>query len=200
MPLTKDLIHAAADQIAASGQKPTMQAVRTHLGGGSYAKISPALAEWRAQQQQGLSIAPVVGQPIPESLSSRGSAFMAEIWAGALALADSRLATEREALEKARIEMEAEKAESIAAADAATADLDTLKAEMERMKLQLQQQQMELDHARIEAARMAGQMTEKQSQIHALMALLEPSQTTAAPKQRKSQMAKQDAKQAGDED
>jgi len=182
--LTTAQIHAAADALAAAGQKPTMQAVRTHLGGGSYSTISPALAEWRARQQQAQAAAPVAGEPVPQAVAERATSLASEIWSAALALADGRLAAERAALDQARTELESERADALAAADAMAADLDAVKAQLAQQQQHQQQQQADLDAARLEAARMAGQIAAQQAhidaqqqQMAALLARLEPVQS-----------------------
>ena len=51
MAITTPDIHAAADKIAAQGTTPTLAAVRSALGGGSFTTISEAMKEWKASQQ-----------------------------------------------------------------------------------------------------------------------------------------------------
>lgn len=51
MAITKQDIHAVADQIAADGGSPTLAAVRRVLGGGSFTTISEAMQEWKAARQ-----------------------------------------------------------------------------------------------------------------------------------------------------
>jgi len=179
--LTTAQIHAAADAITAAGGRPTMQAVRTHLGGGSYSTISPALASWRTQQQQAHAAAPVAGEPVPAQVAERATSLAGEIWSAALALADGRLAAERAALDQVRTDLEAERADALAAADAMATDLDAIKAQLAQQQQQHHQQQAEMDAARLEAARMAGQIAAQQAhiaaqqqQMAALLARMEP--------------------------
>jgi len=185
MAITTSQIHAAADQIAAAGQQPTMQAVRQALGSGSYSTIGPALADWRTQRQQQQAAAPVAGEPVPGPVAERAADLAASIWAAALALADGRLAAERAALEQARAELEDERAEAVAAADGLQAELDALAAELERVRQQAQaereqaaqaqaQARAELEQARLDQARLAGHLEAQQQQIVALLARLEP--------------------------
>jgi colicin import membrane protein len=49
MAVTKEQIFSAADDLAAAGQRPTLEAIR-QITGGSYTTISPALNEWKARQ------------------------------------------------------------------------------------------------------------------------------------------------------
>jgi TolA-binding protein len=45
--MSTERIHAVADQLASEGLKPTLAAVRSRLGGGSFTTISKAMQEWR---------------------------------------------------------------------------------------------------------------------------------------------------------
>ena len=109
MAITKDQIFQAADQLTVAGESATMAAVRKLLGGGSYTTISPVLNEWKARQKE--ATAPL-REPAPQAVGDRLAEVGADIWAMALGLANSRLAAEREALEKARADMEAAQAEA----------------------------------------------------------------------------------------
>ena len=50
MAITTADIHAAADRIAEAGQQPTLAAVRSALGGGSFTTISASMKAWKAAQ------------------------------------------------------------------------------------------------------------------------------------------------------
>ena len=107
MAVTKEQIFSAADELAAGGQKPTLEAIRQRVGG-SYTTISPALNEWKARQA---TAAAPLREPAPQAVADRLAELGADVWAVALDLANARLAVEREALEKARVELEADRAE-----------------------------------------------------------------------------------------
>jgi uncharacterized coiled-coil DUF342 family protein len=126
MAVTPEQIFDAADQIAAAGQRPTLDAVR-QIVGGSYTTISPALNEWKAKQKAAAS---PLREPAPAAVGERLAAVGADIWALALELANSRLAAEREALEKARVDMIAAQAEAVELADQLTAELEAAKAKI----------------------------------------------------------------------
>lgn len=49
LAVTKEQIFSAADELAAAGQKPTLEAILQRTGG-SYTTIWPALNEWKARQ------------------------------------------------------------------------------------------------------------------------------------------------------
>ena len=112
MAISKEQIFEVADELDAAGQNPTLAAVRKALDGGSYTTISEAMKEWRA--------AKAAPPGVMDKLSEVGS----EIWGVALELANGRLASEREGLEAARLEMEASRLEAVELADQLSAELD----------------------------------------------------------------------------
>ncbi|KFA35857.1 DNA-binding protein, partial [Xanthomonas vasicola] len=50
MAITREQIWAAADNLDAAGQNPTLVAVRKVVGGGSFSTIQDAMAEWKARR------------------------------------------------------------------------------------------------------------------------------------------------------
>ena len=68
MAVTKEQIFSAADDLAAAGQKPTLEAIRQRTGG-SYTTISPALNEWKARQA---TAAAPLREPAPQAVADRG--------------------------------------------------------------------------------------------------------------------------------
>lgn len=126
MAVTKEQILAAADQIAAAGERPTLEAIRQRTGG-SYTTISPVLNEWKARQKK---VAVPLREAAPQALADRMAEVGADIWAMALDLANARLAAEREALEKARTELEADRAEATELADKLAGDVEALQSRL----------------------------------------------------------------------
>lgn len=106
--ITSEQIYAAADAIAAAGQRPTQALVREHLGGGSFATIGPALKRWREAQWEQHELAEV---ELPSELDEALQQLGGRVWQAAIAAAESKLVAEREALAAARDELEAEAAE-----------------------------------------------------------------------------------------
>jgi len=123
MAITREQIIAAADQIAAAGQNPTLEAVR-QITGGSYTTISPVLNEWKAKQKKDST---PLREPAPQSVNDRLAEFGTDIWAMALAMANDRLVIERKSLEKAKAEIEASQSEAVELADSLTSQLDEAK-------------------------------------------------------------------------
>lgn len=119
MAVTKEQIWSAADAIAADGKRPTFIAIREAIGGGSYSTIQPAMTEWRARQ----SVAPR-REPAPPFLEQRLGQLAAELWGAAIEAGEARIAAEREALEAARVSMEATRQEAADLADALSGELE----------------------------------------------------------------------------
>ena len=95
------------------------------MGGGSFITISEGMTEWRARRVARES---PLREPAPAAVADRLAELGAEIWSSALELANGRLATEREALEAARLQLEADKLEAAELADQVAADLEVAKA------------------------------------------------------------------------
>ncbi|MBK5935487.1 DNA-binding protein [Halorhodospira halophila] len=113
MAITTEQVHAAADALTERGERPTLNAVRRELGGGSFSTISEAMQSWRARQQEHARRRAHV--EIPEAVRERLEASAAALWKAALAEAEQRFDAEREQLNTARQQAEARAAESEAA-------------------------------------------------------------------------------------
>lgn len=125
MAITNQDIHAAADRIASEGGNPTLANVRAALGGGSFTTISEAMKAWKdSKKSAGVPMREAAPAAVAERLSEVGG----EIWAIALGMANDRLASEREALEQTRVDMEQSQAEAAELADQLAAELDVTKA------------------------------------------------------------------------
>lgn len=155
MAVTKEQIFEAADQLAAAGQKPTLEAIR-QITGGSYTTISPALNEWKARQA---AKATPLREPAPQAVADRLAEVGAEVWSIALELANARFAAEREALDKARADLEADRAE-------ATELADRLAAQVEELQSRLASIEAAEQAARIEADDLRNQLAAAQEQAH----------------------------------
>lgn len=119
-------IFEIADELDAAGQSPTLAAVRKALGGGSYTTISQAMNEWRTRKAA--KEAPIK-EAAPQAIAELLEQFGLEVWAHALALANGRLASERDALEKSRLELEAQRREAAELADQVSGELEAARQE-----------------------------------------------------------------------
>ncbi|EFI6360628.1 hypothetical protein GT032_24310 [Escherichia coli] len=186
MAITNADIHAAADRIAAEGQQPTLAAVRSALGGGSFTTISEAMKSWRAQQQ---AAAAPMREPAPEAVTQQAQQLAADIWAAALERANERLAHEREALEQVRAELEQQQQEAAELADQLAAELDAAKAQLEQQAQQLAQAQAQAAQAHTAQAALA----EAQKRADGLADLLEKERAATRLAQDKAEKALTDA-------
>jgi len=155
MALTKDQILQAADQLAAAGTAPTLAAVRSAVGGGSYTTINEALKEWKAKQQT--AVMPL-REPAPEGISKRLDEVGAEVWAIALELANARLTSEREALEATRQQLETAQQEATELADQLSAELEALQAQHRQTSDDLQAASTTIETLRQENASLSRQL------------------------------------------
>ena len=151
MAITTQDIHATADRLAAEGQQPTLAAVRSALGGGSFTTISEAMKVWKAAQ---LSATAPIREAAPAAVAERMAEVAGEVWSIAQGMANDRLASEREALDAARQEMEQAQAEAAELADQLASDLDTAKAVIEQQAQAAALQAGEIERQAADAARL----------------------------------------------
>lgn len=185
MAVTKEQILAAADQIAAEGQRPTLEAIR-QITGGSYTTISPVLNEWKAKQT---STAAPIREPAPQAVADRLTEVGAEVWSIALELANARLASEREALEKARADLEADRVEATELADRLAGQVDELQSRLASIEAAEAA-------ARGEADTLRDQLAATQEQAHTADARAQEIERRAAELRTELDRAHQDADQA----
>lgn len=129
MAITLAEIYAVADKIAESGQQPTLAAVRAALGGGSYTTISEAMKHWKAERQA--ATAPI-REAAPAAVLERMGDLAADIWGVAIGMANDRLASERQALDMTRQELENAQQEAAELADQMAAELEAMRAQIEQ--------------------------------------------------------------------
>jgi chromosome segregation ATPase len=176
--ITEELICKAAEQLAAEGLRPTNETVRellakwTSTKGGSYATIGPVLRAWKARRKAAESAEPV-REAAPQAVLDKVQGWATEMWGVALELANGRLASEREALERARLDLEAETAEALALAE---------KREDER------------DDARRQIAELADQLTTAQAEREAQTERAAAAEARAAELDKRAQELHDDVK------
>ncbi|GAB6068844.1 hypothetical protein JCM13664_21650 [Methylothermus subterraneus] len=86
--IKREQVWQAAQALLDEGHKPTIQAIRQRLGGGSYTTLCRHLAEWRETQRPQPE-----HPPVPESVREIAQRLWAEAW---------RLAEERRTREQAQ--------------------------------------------------------------------------------------------------
>ncbi|WCI07377.1 DNA-binding protein (plasmid) [Xanthomonas hortorum pv. pelargonii] len=139
MAITKDQIWTVADQLDSDGVKPTLNAVRKKLGGGSFTTIQDAMAEWRKRKlEKGL---PVV-EPLPPPVAEAVGVLAGEIWTVARTAAERALAGEREKLAAEFTALQEQAREAIELADQLNEEVEQLRqavAEGEAAKVERDQ-------------------------------------------------------------
>ena len=137
MAITNADIYAVADRIAGEGGAPTLASVRAALGGGSFTTISEGMKAWKAAQQ----VAPApMREAAPQAVAERMTELASEVWGIAQAMANDRLASEREALEAMRRELEQSQEEAAELADTLAAEIDEARAIIARMSAEATKQ------------------------------------------------------------
>lgn len=179
MAISREAIFAAADALVEAGERPTLESIRQRTGG-SYTTISPILNEWKARHAA--QSAPVQ-EPIPQVVQDKLLEVGGEIWRVALELANTRLAAEREALEKVRAEIEAERTEAVELADQLANEREALQSRLAELeasetaaRIEAEQLRLQLAQVREEAAGLRGRLEMSQEQMTALLARLVPVQ------------------------
>jgi len=138
MTTTQERIFVIADQLVASGQRPTLAAVRKALGGGSYTTLQQAMSEWKAAQQENPQA--TKAEAPPPSVTERMSEAAMAVWQIAQEVANARLATERHELEQTRVTLETERSEAAELADRLAQEVDSLQAKLDTLEKTLSEE------------------------------------------------------------
>jgi len=186
MAITKEQIFAAADELDAAGQNPTLAAVRKAVGGGSFTTISEAMSEWRASKT---ARAAPMREPAPQAVTDKLAELGADLWGVALEMANARLAAEREALEGVRVEMEAARQEAAELADQLTVELDETKSRLASIEAAEAAARGEADALRDELAAMRERATTAEARAGELRTELDHAHTDAAAQRAKLEKA-----------
>lgn len=148
--LSDEHVFAAADAIAARGERPTQEKVREKLGGGSFATIGPALRRWRDAQEEAAQLAEV---DLPDSVEAKGRELLALVWREASGRAQAGHAALQSAvadLEAAVDEAEAEGTRAVAMVER---ELEVERADRAALDRQVRDLELELAGLRAVASR-----------------------------------------------
>jgi hypothetical protein len=127
----------AATTVAAEGQKVTYAAVLAKAGGrGSMTDVAAAIKIWR-EQKLDQAKPEVIRHDLPAAETEAVLALLGQLWAKAESEAQTVIETERQALEKLRLEIEDEKAQALEAADATMLENESLIAQLATVKADL---------------------------------------------------------------
>lgn len=150
MATINEKIIDAATKLQDAGKKPTMEAVRELIGGGSFATISPVLRQWRESQQQHQAVT----LEMPNDIKAIFDKSAAEVWRGLASVTAERIAkTEAESAkqinaaqsERDEALTEIERLEGLLSES--LAKIDALAEKNQELTLQAQKQQITLDFA-----------------------------------------------------
>ena len=183
MAISIEDVYSVADRLSESGQQPTLAAVRSALGGGSFTTISEAMKSWRSRQQ---AAATPVREAAPAAVMERFNQLGADVWAMALSMANDRLAKEREAFEDSKAAMERAHKEAAELAD-------QMAAELESTRKQLEQQGAVLSAAQEAVQTSQAALAEVRRRSDSLTELLERERTLSKEMQAKAETAIADA-------
>jgi len=173
--ITREQVLEAADAIAREGMAPTVMAVRKWLGGGSPNNITKWLGEWR-QRNESVKIAAL--PPLPEGVESA----MRQVWGAAWKGAQGQLEAEREALSRARKEIEKERAEMLSEIGRLDGQLEEARTENRKTVEALETEHRTHDRTRAEVQEARAVAAEREKRIGSQEAELREvrHQTTAA--------------------
>lgn len=142
----EEQVHAAADALVAKGEKPTLEAVRQEVGGGSYSVLSPALQRWREIRKPTTQL-----PPLPENLEGKANSLIRDLWETAQSTAQNQLAEERATLEQAQAEAERIQLAAEEKAENAFEETEKLSKELEEARSELHAAQKRAESAETRA-------------------------------------------------
>lgn len=161
MPISREDVWQAADRVAATGLKATLDAVRKELGGGSLSTLSDAMKEWRRRQreQEGQP-----AEPIPQQLTTQLEVLGRAVWRIASHLAADRLRTDYQAFQAEREELESTQAEAIEVAVQTSQELAALQIELQASQAAISTKSEDLNKLRGRLGEVTQQLAAAQAQ------------------------------------
>lgn len=171
MAITKEQIYQAADELSSNGQEPTLAAIRKALGGGSFTTISEAMKEWRQARNQDEAKANTP-PPMPDAVQNALETLGGEVWKVAMEIAQAKLQTERDALEKTRADMENQQREAAEMSDQMDAEIEKLKAQVSALETDKQQLQQQHGETKTQYAVIEARYEEQSKRVEDILAEL----------------------------
>jgi hypothetical protein len=108
-PGKQKAILAAADVLSAQGvENPTNDQVRSHMGGGSIADISPVMRRWKEQKRHD----ELAMRDIPEGIKQAGDRFLSQLWIATIRECEGALEKERSENAQSIADIESERDEA----------------------------------------------------------------------------------------
>lgn len=146
----EEKIIEAAEKLRNTGKKPTMEAVRELIGGGSFATISPVLRKWRESQEQ----IQAVTLEMPNDIKAIFEKSAVDVWreitnvtAERIAKAEAESAKQINAAHAERDEALTEIDRLETALNESQSKIHALTAQNQELTQQVQKQQITLDFA-----------------------------------------------------
>jgi chromosome segregation ATPase len=171
--LTRDQVNEAAESLMLEGQTPTVVGVRTRLGGGSMSNITKWLAEWKAEQE--IKRADAL-PPMPSSVEGA----MRQVWGAAWKETQTQIEGEREAMARARKEIERERAEMLAEINRLDGELEAAKTEIQQVREALDAERREHEGTRADVKEARAIASERKARIEQQANELQEAQRQAA--------------------
>lgn len=119
-------IHAAAESMAANGEKPTLTALRKVLGGGSFSTLSEAMKSWSGRVK---TPAESSSDAMPDVVKTAANS----LWIEAKKQAHKELESARSELQVFKTELEAQTKEAFDLLESTTAQLDVCTREKDTL-------------------------------------------------------------------
>ena len=134
--VTDEAVVAAAEQLVADGEEPSIIRVQELVGGGSYSTVKRYLDAWKVQRQ-----VPATSVQAPREIMERAAEFGRLLWQAAAALAAQEVAQVREEVRRQVVQAREAEAEGERA-------ITLLESQIEQQVLQLEAFQRDRDDAR----------------------------------------------------
>lgn len=151
--VTKEAIFQAAQELDDEGRSVTVTTVREKLGKGSYTTITDALKEWHIKQEQQQAVDVPETPEVLLRLTDR-------MWGEAWKVAHKAIEGEREALAKARIQLDEERKEMSAEIGRLEQELNTTQKELASEQSKQEAANTELSECKVISARLEGRIQE----------------------------------------
>ena len=172
-PVTREAIFAAADEIAADGTRPTLDAVRQRVGG-SFTTLGPALRDWQALREEEARAKATPASALPDPLLARLQELGSQLWTAAEQQAHARLQADRDRLHTEQRQLADASRSLEETADRLAQQVDQLRsrctdleAESAQLRANLETARLEADQARERATAEQLVANELREQLHA---------------------------------
>jgi chromosome segregation ATPase len=151
--VTKETIFQAAQELDDEGRPVTVTTVRDKLGKGSYTTIADALKEWHADQEKKQT---ADAPEIPEVLTR----LMDRMWSEAWKIAHKVTESEREALVRARTQLDQERQEMSVEIGRLEKELSAAQKELASERTKREAASADLSQCQVGSARLEGRTQE----------------------------------------